>query len=182
MKLFHLSTDKRGFTLIELIVTLAIIGIVLSIAAFSFKEILFRNRVNTVTNELVSALNYARSEAVTRGQQVSVCRSANTQQPDVPGTPVPACSPGAAGGWEIGWFVFLDDDGDGVRDSNESLLRVFNSPGGTISLAGNANVADNVRYLSTGFLGGVNNGTIVVSNPSKSLDVFISGTGRIRTQ
>ncbi|MGP0172027.1 GspH/FimT family pseudopilin [Pseudomonas sp. NCHU5208] len=65
---------NRGFTLIELMVTIAVLAIVVSIAAPSFSNILQENRTLSLTNELQGALQLARSEAVKRGKDITICR------------------------------------------------------------------------------------------------------------
>lgn len=67
--------NPRGFTLIELIVTIAILAILLGLAAPSFRDLIENNRTATRTNDLVAALNFARSEAIKRGVDVSLCRT-----------------------------------------------------------------------------------------------------------
>ena len=64
----NLIGHSRGFTLIELMVTLTVMAILLSIAAPSFTSLMAANRMSTQTNEFIGALNLARSEAVRRGQ------------------------------------------------------------------------------------------------------------------
>lgn len=85
----------RGFSLVELMVTIVILGVLLAMAAPSFSEMVRNNRSQAAANELVSALNSARMEAIKRGQRVSLCPSSN-------GT---SCS-GAS--WQGGWIVFVD--------------------------------------------------------------------------
>lgn len=85
----------RGFSLVELMVAIVILGVLLAMAAPSFSEMMRNNRSQAAANELVSALNSARMEAIKRGQRVSLCPSSN-------GT---SCS-GAA--WQDGWIVFVD--------------------------------------------------------------------------
>ena len=90
-----MSMSQKGFTLIELMVTLAVLGVLLAVGVPSFADLIRNNRSQAAANELVSALNAARVEAVKRGKRVSLCPSVN-------GT---SCS-GTA--WQSGWIVFVD--------------------------------------------------------------------------
>ena len=75
MRTSGLKTDgrqQRGFTLVELMVTLAVMAILVGLAVPSFSTVIANNRIATQTNEFVGALNLARSEAVRRGQGVSI--------------------------------------------------------------------------------------------------------------
>jgi len=95
---------QRGTTLIELMVALGVLAIILSMAAPSFRNVLIDNRITTWSNELISGLNYARSEAVRRGDTVRVV-------PD-------------GGGYRAGWRIpNPEDDPDVVGDED---LFVFN--------------------------------------------------------
>lgn len=87
----------KGFTLIELMVTIAVLGILLAVAVPSFVSMVANNRSVAASNELMTALNMARAEAVRRGSRISICPSSN-------GT---ACS-GSGGAWASGWIVFTD--------------------------------------------------------------------------
>ena len=167
----------KGVTLIELVVTMAVFSIVLGIAAFSFKDVLWRNQVNVAVDEFVTTLNFARSEAVTRGQVVTACRSLNAASADNPATPVPSCDTIGGTGWETGYIVFVDADGDGLRDLNEEMLRVGTGPGGGVTMAGNSPI----RYAATGFSPVAVGGTVTVANASKTLYVILSNNGRVRT-
>jgi type IV fimbrial biogenesis protein FimT len=62
----------RGFTLVELMVTLAVLAILITVGIPAFGDLVRNNRVTSQTNELVTALNIARSEAVKRGRNVQV--------------------------------------------------------------------------------------------------------------
>ncbi|MDF2076917.1 GspH/FimT family pseudopilin [Pseudomonas mendocina] len=66
---------SRAFTLIELMVTLAVLAVVISLAAPSFSNMLQENRLAAMSNELQGALQLARSEAVKRRANVTLCRS-----------------------------------------------------------------------------------------------------------
>lgn len=87
--------DSSGFTLLELLVTLAVAAIVLVAGVPSYFSIVQNNRAATQANELVTALSIARSEAVRRGARVGICQSDD-------GT---TCG---SAGWEQGWIVFVD--------------------------------------------------------------------------
>jgi type IV fimbrial biogenesis protein FimT len=62
----------RGFTLLELMVTIAVLAILATIGVPSFQGLIQSNRVTTQTNELVTALNFARTEAIKRGRSVQL--------------------------------------------------------------------------------------------------------------
>ncbi|MBN8772197.1 MAG: GspH/FimT family pseudopilin, partial [Thiobacillus sp.] len=68
-----IDAKKRGFTLIELVVTLAVAGILLGIAIPNFQLFVMNNRMASQANDLITALNMARSEAVKRAANVMVC-------------------------------------------------------------------------------------------------------------
>lgn len=83
-----------GFTLIELMVTLAVAAVLVGIAAPSFNTMILNNRATSLGDEVAGAMSLARSEAVKRGTRVSVCASSN-------GT---SCT----GSWNQGFIVFVD--------------------------------------------------------------------------
>jgi type IV fimbrial biogenesis protein FimT len=68
---------SRGFTLVELVVTLAVLAIVIGIAVPAFNALIQRNRLTTAANEMVAALQTAKLEAVRRNRRVEVCPTAN---------------------------------------------------------------------------------------------------------
>jgi type IV fimbrial biogenesis protein FimT len=82
---------QRGFTMIELLVTISIAAIMLTIAIPSFQNFLLNSRLTSHTNDLVLGMAYAKSEAVKRGINVSVCASSNSS----------TCT----GTWQNGWIV-----------------------------------------------------------------------------
>ncbi len=106
------SKSYNGFSLIELMVTLSIAAILLTIGVPSFNTIIKNNRLTSQINSLVSSLGMARSEALKRNQPVSVCKSGN-------GT---ACSSNWTASSQ-GWAVFVDSDQNGSIGAGEEVLR-----------------------------------------------------------
>ena len=104
----------EGVTLIELLVALSVMAIVLTLGIPSFTDFLASNRMSAASNDLVSAMHLARSEAIKRRQPVTVCASENAAAPN------PGCSAAASPG--IGWLVFVDDDGDATVDGGELII------------------------------------------------------------
>jgi type IV fimbrial biogenesis protein FimT len=114
----YLSRRNAGFTLPELLVTMAVLAILSLIAAPSFRDVLRRSQVSAASNTLLADLTYARSESATRRTFVSICASAT-------GT---SCSGEAA--YESGWIVYAYPAGDAganqeysADDKTFSLLR-----------------------------------------------------------
>ena len=68
-------TDSRGFTLIELMVTIAVAAILIAIATPSFQKMIVNNRLSTVANELADNISFARSEAIKRNRTITFCQT-----------------------------------------------------------------------------------------------------------
>lgn len=112
----NIFQSDRGFTLIEMLVTVAVLAIVLSIAAPSFSTMIKNGRLATESNDLMSDLALARTEAARRGGRVSLCISNN-------GT---TCATSGAD-WSGGRIVFSDREPYGQIDSGDTILRVVSS-------------------------------------------------------
>lgn len=111
---------NQGFTLIELIVTMAILVIIIAFAAPSFNSVLNNVELDGAVSKVRSTFAFARSQAVTEQADVVVCASADQS------------SCGAATDWVNGWLVFLDADSDAVLDTTEVVDRVWEGfPTGT---------------------------------------------------
>lgn len=165
---------QRGFTLFELIITLAIAAIVIGIAAPSFSTMVQDNRLSGQSLDFITALNLARSEAIKRGTQVTLCMSNDGA----------GCS--NAGNWDQGWIVFLDNNADNARDtangSTETIFRVHGPLGGSNTLTGNANVNTFIAYTARGNTTQL--GTLSLCDPRKDNNkgkaIRINMTGRAK--
>ena len=113
------SIAVKGFTMIELVVTMAVLAILVALAAPSFESVFNNNRLTGNANQLLTGLQSARMEAVRRNARVVVCRN---DDPDA----ALACNT-AAGAWQ-GWMSFVDDGAgggtarDGVLNGTETVL------------------------------------------------------------
>ncbi|APO90135.1 Tfp pilus assembly protein FimT/FimU [Xanthomonas euvesicatoria pv. euvesicatoria] len=104
-----LVVRSRGFTLIELMVTVAVLAIVASIGYPSFQGVLRSNRAAAANNELMALLNLSRTEAIRNGQGGGVCGSSNGTSCD--------------GSWSGGVMAWSDSNGNGTFDAGEAVLR-----------------------------------------------------------
>jgi type IV fimbrial biogenesis protein FimT len=100
---FGRGSSDHGFTLIELMVVVAIAAILMAVAVPSFRDVTERNRVSTQVNTFVGDLQLARSEAIKRGLAVSLCASSDGG----------SCLDNNA--WNRGWIMFVDPATSGNR-------------------------------------------------------------------
>lgn len=177
--------NMKGFTLVEVIVTIVVAGILLLVAVPSFRDVLKNSTLTSEANALVSTFNFARSEAVKRGTPVTVCRSSDSTSADNPATPVPSCTTSSPG-WESGWIVFVDNDNDGTRDANEQLLRIHEPLPGKLTLRSGANVQNYLSYQANGTSRGntgLTNDTFRLCDDrgtASAYSIVINQTGRVR--
>src|ERR1700759_4977585 len=101
-----------GFTLIEMLMTIAVAAILMGIAIPSFRYITNANRIASELNGLLGDLQFARSEAIKEGRTVTVCQSGDGA----------TCTNSTS--WQGGWIVFSDPTNLGVVDTGETILRV----------------------------------------------------------
>ena len=140
-----------GFTLVELIVTITIVGILSALAAPGLTTIVANQRISSQANDLLSDLAFSRSEAIKRSSGVTVCKTAD------PNAATPDCNATAATAWTAGRIVFIDNNADGVRDAGDEILRIRQELEGTTpngnQLLGDGNAAgtaNRITFIGTG--------------------------------
>ncbi len=126
----------RGFTLIELMIAVSILAVVMLLAIPDFNSMIRNNSIASMNNTLLSALNFARSEAIKRGVSVSVCATQDAN--------FSAC--GSA--WNIGWIVFVNPTAGNALANPALRVDRITDQNATIAASPNVGIA---TYTSTGF-------------------------------
>ncbi|MCC6715663.1 MAG: GspH/FimT family pseudopilin, partial [Gammaproteobacteria bacterium] len=104
--------EFRGYTLLELLATVTVLGVLLGVGVPNLFSLIEQNRLTTDANNLVVSLNYARSEAIRRNSMVSVCPSADGDD----------CN---SDSWTAGGIVFTDGGTLGTVDGTDTVLKVI---------------------------------------------------------
>jgi type IV fimbrial biogenesis protein FimT len=122
---------QSGFTVYELMITMLIIGVILTIGVPNLAEFTQNSRLTATSNDLHASFQLARSEAARAKTNITICASTNSLDPNA------ACG----GTFNDGWIIFVDANGDIVHDAGEAILRALPpAPSGvTITTNNNAN-------------------------------------------
>lgn len=163
---------QGGLTFIETMMTLVIAALAVVIAVPSYQSVMQINRLSAGSNALSGSLHLARSEAVLRGQRVTMCVSNDGR----------TCS--TTGDWHHGWIVFHDPDANAQHTEDEALIQVQPALD-ALSITGNQPVSRYVSYSPLGWprliTGALQMGTLTVcpqNGPGRK--VVLSRTGRVR--
>ncbi len=161
-----MAKPAAGFSVIELLITLVLIAISVSLALPSLQQFSANNQVQAASNSIVSGLNMARFNAITTGEETTICPSADGA----------TCSNDS---WGSGWIVFMDTDGDSAADAAE-LIRVVEIQG-SIAASGFGNA---ITFESDGSTSR-NSDTVIISCyahesvSSKCISITINPFGSI---
>ncbi len=161
---------NSGFTLLELAITVALISIAAAIAIPSMTTLTQNDRLTTNINTLIGHLAHARSEAVKRSQQVSICVSNNTT----------SCT---GGNWQDGWIVYIDADGSNTFTAGEEVLRAQQALSGANTLT--TAIGTQVTYDYRGFVSAASVGSFLLCDGRSGAfgkTIRISTTGRVRVE
>ena len=167
---------QRGLTLIELLVAITILAVLAQLAVPSFSYSISSYRISSQINGWIADAQYARAEAIKRGQTVTICLSAD-------GT---TCATGTTA-WQSGWIVFADANGNAAVDAGETILRIQ-----TPLVANNTFIADNnvaaITFNRDGFAVGLPAADVTLTLHDSSNDagltrcVAVSTVGRTAVQ
>ncbi|KAA0969924.1 GspH/FimT family pseudopilin [Pseudomonas sp. ANT_H12B] len=156
---------QQGFSLIELLMGLTIIGIVLQLVSPAFAALTESNHREQAAQSLVSGIRNARTLAITRNESVVIH--------------------GINGDWSQGWRIIADISGKGAQDNSNPLL-VERSSGTQVPIAGNWPVRQYIRFNSIGEPqmpgGAFQAGTLHICaarEPVTQLQVVLAATGRV---
>lgn len=178
------ANRAAGFTLNELMLVLAIAGVIFGLAIPNMRDFMWNNRMTSSANDLLTAVYRARSEAVKRHGQTILCFTSDSE----------AATPACDGDGTQGWVVFADTDGDGAAAVDEEVvlrhgplpntISLFSKPNGNAGYVAfnNAGFARNIA-IGTALLGVVmcdKRGNAPTTGPdfSAARGVIISPTGR----
>lgn len=165
-----LQGRNHGYTLIELLITLAVFSILALNVFPNFSALLAQERSIVLTNNLAGALAFARSEAVTKQMTIITCQSNNGSE----------CN--RSENWHNGWIIFADKNQNKQREPEETLLRVYPSTNnGTQAVFNGALNRDHyLQYKPSGRA--YPNGSFHICNPNIGIGkaLVMTQSGRLR--
>jgi type IV fimbrial biogenesis protein FimT len=172
--------NMHGFSLIELMVVIAIVAVLAAIAVPSLQGMIASSNLTSTTNDLIATYARARSDAIRRGKRVTVCISADSAQ----------CT--TSGNWSQGWIMFNDDNHANASATVESINDITSkaaaltnnivvkakssqayfsySADGQVKLMNGGNGAGTIRVCST---------SSALTNDTRTRDIVINFAGRI---
>src|SRR5438105_14713353 len=168
------AAASAGFTLIELMIALALAAILVATAAPNWRAFLATAEIRDRSEALMRALSVARSEAIKRGTRVDLCPSADRIR----------CASEAT--WDAGWLTFVNDANAAQPASDAAILSREAAAAAGIKIAGNRPVGDYISFTSLGHArrhdGALQMGTFTICRRGQDArKVVLANSGRVRT-
>ena len=133
-----------GISIVELVVSLAVVSILVTTGVPAFSSIIQSNRINESAFDMLGTINLARTEAVKRRTRVVLCRSAD------PTSTTPSCG-GSANIWTTGWLVFASGDTNSTYEAGtDTLLGIGLIDSPNVTIITNSTSDKNLEYNSDG--------------------------------
>ena len=168
--MFQRKDSNRGFTLIEMLICVAILAVLAGIAAPAFGKLIGKTRAQTARSQLAVAFNEARIAAVSHGKHAVVCPSQDQR----------TCSDTTQ--WQLGWIVFTDANHNREVDDGETPLSVGQALAGGVAITGSSGRL-RIDYQPDGSASGTN-ATLTVcdraSGAAEARTLVINQGGRVR--
>ena len=143
-----------GFTLVEIMISIAVVAILLTIGIPSFRYVTNSNRIAGEINGLLGDMQYARAEAVKEGRPVTVCVSADGA----------TCA--GVNTWQSGWIVFSDVNGNAAVDAATDVVLRVQTPFSSTDTFVATNAVGAVTFNREGYANGIANGTLIALHDS----------------
>jgi len=175
---------QAGFTILELMVVVAIVGILMAVAVPAMGDFIRNGRITAAANDVMAALHFTRSEAIKRRQPVTLCTSANAILASNLANPNATC---ADSEFLTGWIVFEDLNQNGQREAGDTILLNHGPMNAQITAASSADPFL-VTYLLNGFALNPNGASIALCDArgntpsggelSSARGILVAVTGR----
>ena len=185
------ARSSAGFTLLELMITVAVAGVLAAVAIPNMRDFIRNNRLTAASNDLLRAAQLSRSEAIKRQQSVAFCATTN------PSAAAPTCSYGAFRGWVVfqdtnnNWAIEADDTSTPGVNEGEEIIERHDLIDATVTIKNDSDGI--VSYAPTGFANAAGaksptrnvvlcdvRGNAAVGNSSAARGLIIDTTGRAR--
>lgn len=161
---------EKGFTLFELVLSIAIIGLLTAIGIPSFSAQIQSTQTKTATELLVSSINLTRTKAVSMNRRVTMLNR---------------------GSWSKGWDIFVDNNNDGKLDGGDLLIE-SQQPLDGVKTWTDSKLKNYFSYIGAGYSRAANNsalgafqaGSLKICNPQslRGYKVILANGGRARTK
>jgi type IV fimbrial biogenesis protein FimT len=166
-------TNSKGFTLLELFIIVGILALTMAFAAPSLSTMIANGRISGNASDFVTALQFAKAEAVARVNPVMICKK-NTDST--------GCI--ASGDWSQGWIVFSDNNGNGGMNAGagEAILLVHDALEGRITFGGTTGVANSITFRPSGTTSVTSTEILIICDDrgfdSSARGILVTITGR----